>query len=434
MKIVIGNYDSPEDNRNLILNEKVVDYLTGTEISPLMACITSISGLESPAYRNGTGNWSGTDGGYLATQFYGARTIVIAGTYIDKKANCSYENETSSQFDNLARLYIRSRLPIRKEQLIRIFMDNGMTFFTKGYCTALNMEYHYSGYGDFQITMYCPDPALYRGSRNGGINTEWNSGVLYKTQDVGFDSSWVDGSGVHYATMEKINNANKGIVWRTGGRSSAVIYDGDMPGYPRIVAELQAGEHLVNPSFYSVTEDKTFSLGYPQSSVAVFKISSVNNGAVTGVTITSAGAYDADYSANGVQMQNYGTNNGSGCTLNITMTQGQDGLYSVTSVTVKSGGTGYAVNDTVTPLIAGAAIFQLPAGAKLVIDMAEHTVMTYSGVNYNSAQSCSYYITAGSEWFSLTPMTTNNIIFVSANDATDVKSVSIEWRNGYAGI
>lgn len=65
--------------------------------------------------------------------------------------------------------------------------------------------------------------------------------------------------------------------------------------------------------------------------------------------------------------------------------------------------------------------------------MAEHTVMVYSGSNSSHRESYSYYISAGSEWFQLDPLTTNNIVFSSANIG-DVDVATIQWRNGYAGI
>lgn len=382
MKIVIGNYPDPEDNRNLILNSEVKDYSTGSQISPLMALISSVSGLETPPYRNGTGDWSGADGGYLGTQLYGAREIVISGAYIDKMANCDYSSTSKDQFSHVARMYIRSRLPIRVKQIIRIFLDNGMTFFTEGYCTDLKMEYTYVGYGDYQITMFCPDPALYRGAKNGGLNSEWNVATLFKAQDVGYKSSWKEGGekkyammyqdteGVqsfvpnhHYTTSDAIVygaisgerhlyvpktdftsgeafdesdwneqtelGTNHGYVWTTGGRSTAIQYTGDFPYYPQLIVELKTGEHCVNPSFYSVNEDKTFSLGYPETKVATFRVVDIDNddkehgrGAITEIEIVEGGSYDADYSGRKIQMQNYSSerehgNTGYGCFLNL---------------------------------------------------------------------------------------------------------------------
>ena len=58
--------------------------------------------------------------------------------------------------------------------------------------------------------------------------------------------------------------------------------------------------------------------------------------------------------------------------------------------------------------------------------MAEHTAML-------DDQSVAYYITPGSEWFQLDPMTTNNILFASS-DEDDADSARIRWRNGYLGI
>ena len=447
MKIVIGNYTDPNDNRNLILNSGIHDYLTGDEISSLMTLITSVSGLETAPYRNGTGNWSGADGGYLGTQLYGAREITISGVYVDKNAKCNFGAEVSSQFDRLARLYIRSRLPIRVKQTVRIFLDNGMTFFTDGYCTNLNMEYTYSGYGDYQITMFCPDPALYRGAASGAINSDWNSASLMKSQSVGYDASKL----IHYpyrtpadredAKMYKdttMPDDNHGIEWGTGGRSTPINYTGDYPGYPQLIVSVGSGEVCVNPSFYSMSEDKIFSLGAPDTTVAVFRVTSKNAaGAITGLETVSAGAYDADYSGRKILMQGFPSDGevtaGYGAYLNLTAEQTAGGTWEFTDIEINNGGENYEVNDLITPMISGAAIMTITEGHKLVVDMAEHTVMIYSGENFSHKASYSYYITPGSEWFSLQPLSVNNITFSSANPS-DTNKATIQWRNGYAGI
>ena len=415
MKIVIGNYPSATDSRNLILNTEVNHYQTGSQLSPLFAFITSIEGLETPPYRNGTGDWSGADGGYLSSQLFSARTITISGSYIDRNANCDYSSETSGQFDHLARLYIRSRLPIRTKQYMRIFMDNGMTFHTEGYCVDLKMEYNYFGHGDYQISFYCPDPAIYRGGADGTLGSEWNVATLAKTHPVG------------YANPARVDNTH-GIIWTAGGRTTAVVYTGDQPYAPQFVITPEENTHITNPQFYSVNQNKTFGLGYPESSIAQITVTSVSSGAVTGVSITEGGSYDTDYSARGIAMQEYisTSNTGDGCTLTLTATKNNDNLYEFTSATIVNGGTNYVVGDILTPYIAGASILTISAGRTLTIDMYEHTVML-------DGSSRSYYITPGSEWFELEPLSTNNITFSSAS-STDYDKALIRWRNGYQGI
>ena len=440
MKIVIGNYGSATDSRNLILNDEVK---VGNE-KKMFTLVSKIEGIETAPFRNGTGDWSGADGGYISSQLFSARTITISGTYIDRSAGCDYSTQISTPFDHLARLYIRSRLPIRTKQYIRIFLDSGMTFYAEGYCVDVKMDYTYVGYGEYQISIYCPDPALYRGDSDGTLGSEWNSATIRKTNDVGYVSSVKTNDtvsfppdGVEYAHMEysaTLPDHNRGIVWGTGGRSTPVVYSGDFPYYPQFIVEPGDGEHITNPMFYSVNEDKFFGLGYPESDVAKFVVTSVDAaGGITGVDIVDGGSYETNFSANGIDTKalSYVTNIGRveygiGATLNLTAVENEEGMWVFTSVAVKSRGANYVVGDVITPQIAGATILQLSHGQSCVIDMAEHTAMV-------NGESVAYYITPGSEWFQLSPLSTNNLIFSSADD-TDGRTAKIRWRNGYLGI
>lgn len=433
MKIVIGNYPSPTDSRNLILNAEVSDATIGAK-SNLFAIISKVEGLETAPYRNGTGDWSGADGGYISSQLYSARTITISGVYIDRQAGCDYSDQYSAQFDHIARLYIRSRLPIRTKQNIRIFMDSGMTFYTEGYCIDIKMDYTFIGHGEYQIAMYCPDPALYRGDQDGSLGSEWNTATLRKSNDVGFVGSKMidptsDPKVVEYAKMYKdtsLPSDNHGYTWNTGGRSTPVVYTGDFPYYPQFVIEPNPGEHVINPQFASLSQDKFFGLGYPESGVAKFRVTNVDSdGVITAISIDDPGAYDADFSST-ILFQNYqGSNEGIGYEASVTMTKNGE-IWEVTDFNTVEAGTGYHIGDILTPIIPGASILVINSGDKCIIDMSEH-VVTLNG------SSVSYYITPGSEWFHLDPLSTNNIIFASA-DIDDAEAVQVRWKNGYAGV
>ena len=430
MKIVIGNRPSPTDIHNLILNDEVQ---TSDRVTTF-ALVTKVEGLETAPYRNGTGDWSGADGGYISSQLFSARTITISGVYIDKQAGCDYGAAGLGQFERLARLYIRSRLPIRTKQYIRIFTDSGMTFYTEGYCVDIKMDFVHIGYGEYQITMYCPDPALYLGAQDGSLGSEWNMATLRQHNNTGYVSSEMTDDGVEYAHMEQIDGENHGIVWGTGGRSTPVEYTGDFPYYPQFVVAPQGEELVTNPSFYSINEDKFFGLGYPNTDAAKFVVTSVNvDGGVTAISIDEAGSYDADYSGNKIVLraahyENDGTRTdfGMGATASLTATQGEDGLWSFDSITIMDAGEDYQVGDILTPQIAGATILQVLPGQTLVVDMAEHTALL-------DGQSVAYYITPGSEWFQLDALSSNNIIFSSADDNIG-EAAKVRWRNGYMGI
>lgn len=419
MKIVIGNYPKPEDSRNLILNDKVVDYKTGDTLSSLYALITRVEGLETPPYRNVTGDWSGADGGYISSQFYGARSITISGAYIDNRAGCDLSYVTSEQFDRVARMYIRSRLPIRTELGIRIFLDNGMVFSTRGYCTDLKMDYENIRYGEYMITMYCPDPGLHKTPSDGILDTDWMIAELYKEKAVGYENPYemkTGGAGVLGAPE-----------WTTGGRTSPVEYLGDIPYYPRIIIH----GPVTNPSLYHVESDRTFSLGFPSERMAtgvVATMTSTLRGMIGRVEVLSGGSYPDDYSANNIPVKvisTTGATTGTGATFNVRMTQSSDGTWAVSEIVTKTGGLGYTKMDELTFLIPGASPLDVSTGQLLTIDMQNRSV-DVDGV------SKSYAINTGSSWFALSPMKVNHIQFTSDDEGSP--SASVQWRNSYSGI
>lgn len=430
MKIIIGNYSNIEDGRNLILNDTV----TIDGHTQLLTLISNVEGLETAPYRNGTGDWSGADGGYISSQLFSARTITISGAYIDKEARCDYTSNLGDPFDRLARLHIRSRLPIRTKQYIRIFLDSGLTFITEGYCIDIKMDYNYVGYGEYQIVMYCPDPALYSCASDGALGSEWAVTTVRKENKTGYISSEQTSDGTKYASMTNDDGENHGIVWRQGGRSTPIMYDADYPYSPQFIIEPGDGEHITNPRFYSLTEDKFFGLGYPSADVAKFTVTMVDiNGGILGLSETTGGQYENNMSTNGVLCKAYSyvndgtrTEFGTGAILSLNMSADSNEMWSVASFAIKDGGQNYQVGDVITPQLDGATILQLAHGDKVVIDMAEHTALL-------NGKSISYYITPGSEWLQLQPYVANNFLFESADEA-DADYAQVRWRRGYLGI
>ncbi len=423
MKIVIGNYDNPEDSRNLILNDSVKDYKTGELLASFFGLITKVEGIETAPYRNGTGDWSGADGGYLSSQYYSARVITINGVYRDTRSNCDWSVEHGAPSSYLARFYIRSRLPIRTMLNCRIFLDSGLVFYTQGYCTDLKMDLDSATTGEYQITFYCPEPMLFLGAGNGALGAEWMESQLYKHKDVGYVDQYALNSGHTLSYMENVDGNNQGYIWSTGGRSSAVEYHGDAEYYPQIVVRGKA----INPVFMLNSTGQTFSLGYPESRLCTLCVDSTDeDGAITAVSIVDGGSYDADYSQGYMTVVSTNPDVSQGAVLSMSMTKTSDGLYTFSSVSIVNGGAGYEDNEVISPYIVGAAIFIMNAGQTLVIDMQERTVLL-DGVSY------AYYITEGSEWFSLRPGENNNISFTSAGE-DDTENAVVRWREAFQGI
>lgn len=406
MKIVIGNYPKPDDSRNLILNDAIYHYRTGQKLSDHFAIVTKVTGLETPPYRNGTGDWSGADGGYLSSQFYGARVITISGAYLEHEALCDVSADVASEYDRVARLYIRSRLPIRERQQIRFFFNNGLTYTTDGYCTDLKMDYDRVNDGEYQITMYCPDPMLYLAASDGSQGTEWFEATLYKAKSVGY-----------------VNPYELPVAWGTGGRSSAIDYTGDYAYYPQIIVN----GPVTNPAFYSTDTEQLFSLGASAENPTTIEVTSVGDGgAITGFTITNAGAYPTNQAGANLGLETEFGSEGYGATVSVSMSQTQTGDWYATNVALATPGQGYVVGETLTLRAPDCIPLIVSAGQTLVIDMAERTVLV-DGV------SRSYFINPGSEWISLVPQQINHIVFTSA-ESTDVQQATIRWRLAHQGV
>ena len=406
MKIVIGNYPSPTDSRNLFLNEAIFHYRTRQKLSDNFAIVTKIQGLETPPYRNGTGDWSGADGGYLSAQFYGARVITINGVYLEHEALCDVSEEVASEYDRIARLYIRSRLPIREKQQIRVFLNNGLTYTSEGYCTDLKMDYNRVTDGEYQITFYCPDPMLYLAASDGTQGSEWYEATLYKEKSVGY-----------------VNPYELPVAWGTGGRSTSVDYTGDYAYYPQIVIQ----GPVTNPILMSTDTGQVFSLGASAENPTIVEILAVDeNGAITDSRIHTAGAYGTNEAGVNLGLLADGASEGYGATANVTMAQNNEGNWYATSVIIVNAGQGYTVGELLTLRAPDYIPLVLSAGQTLTIDMAERTVLV-DGV------SRSYYINAGSEWINLVPQQINHIVFTSAEDE-DTKTAIIRWRLAHQGI
>lgn len=112
--------------------------------------LSSIAGLETPAIRNGEGVYSGADGGFMISQYYGARTIVLKGFFF---GNCATQTETLRQ--NLL-----TKLPLRYNFGLTIEDFNKNYWYISGYVIDIKCEITSSQAGEYQLTILCPDPLL----------------------------------------------------------------------------------------------------------------------------------------------------------------------------------------------------------------------------------------------------------------------------------
>lgn len=140
--------------------------------------IQSITGLDSPAVRNGSGVYAGADGGYMVSQYYGMRTVVVKGFFI---GNCP------AQIAQL-RENLFSLMPLRYLFGVTIedFAQN--YWYCSGYITDIKCDVSAPRVGEYQVTFLCPDPLLYKASgwlNNGAIQE--NQIVTLTPGDSGVD-------------------------------------------------------------------------------------------------------------------------------------------------------------------------------------------------------------------------------------------------------
>ena len=148
-----------------------------------------LSGLTSPDIRTGDGLYAGVDGGYVSSQLYGFRDIVISGFYI---------GSTCEEADNL-RQKLMTSLHIRYLYPIFITTFSGKHYFTEGYITDRRSDITHPTSGVFQITIHCPDPIIYDGGDGINSDSAWFEQTFYKEEPGGFDIEytipvqWVNG-------------------------------------------------------------------------------------------------------------------------------------------------------------------------------------------------------------------------------------------------
>ena len=139
-----------------------------------------LSGLTSPDIRTGDGLYAGVDGGYVSSQLYGFRNIVISGFYIGK--TCQEADELRQQL--MSELHIRYLYPI----FITSF--SGKHYFVEGYITDRRSDITNPTSGEFQITIHCPDPIIYDGGDGVASDSAWFEQTFYKEQPGGFNIAY----------------------------------------------------------------------------------------------------------------------------------------------------------------------------------------------------------------------------------------------------
>lgn len=135
-----------------------------------------LSGLTAPDIRTGDGLYAGVDGGYVSSQLYGFRTIVLQGFYIG--SSCEEADEL--------RLGLMTKLHIRYLYPVYITTFSGRHYFVEGYITDVKSDITNNKSGEFQVTLLCPDPIIYDGGNGENQDSAWFEQMFYKEDPGGF--------------------------------------------------------------------------------------------------------------------------------------------------------------------------------------------------------------------------------------------------------
>lgn len=167
-----------------------------------------VQGLMVPAIRTASGDFSGRDGGWLASQFYSNREIVVRGWIVGDSCEDAFA----------IRCELLSALPIRQSLPFIFTTPDGTNYYADVYFTAMNADYQYARIQEFQLTFVAPDPYLY-----------------------GVDSGSSDPEGWIEQTIEKVIGGGYitpyilPVEWEPSGQPTIVNNPNDVLIYPQII-------------------------------------------------------------------------------------------------------------------------------------------------------------------------------------------------------
>ena len=124
----------------------------------------------------GAGDWSGRDGGYVSSQFYSSRVIVLSGFY---------RADTCEEADDI-RLTLSEYLPIRQSIPMFVTTFSGKTYYAQTYLKDFKMDIIGQKHGKYQITLVAPDPLLYDAGDGVDPDSGWQNLPVYKLVGGGY--------------------------------------------------------------------------------------------------------------------------------------------------------------------------------------------------------------------------------------------------------
>jgi len=196
-----------------------------------------LTGLDVPPIRMGSGVWSGKDGGYVSSQFYGSRVIVINGFY--RGSTCEHADELRKQ--------LVAALPIRQSIPLYVTTFGGRNLATQTYLQDMKMDITEGGiFGKYQITLIAPDPLLYEAGDGINPNSGWIELPVNKLLGGGY-----------------ITEYNMPVQWTPGTTPSIATNSGDVVIYPQVIFK----GIVQNPIITNLTSNKFVRINITTTSV-----------------------------------------------------------------------------------------------------------------------------------------------------------------------
>lgn len=163
-----------------------------------------LQGLDLPPIRTASGNYSGRDGGWVASQFFSSREIVVNGVLYGQ--SCDNADEL--------RCLMNSMMPIRQSFPFVYVSTTGQRYFADVYLRDLSIDIVSKNYAPFTITLVAPDPYLYDGGTDDNPGNGWIEQPIYKIIGGGYVTPYV--LPVEWAASTQptiVNNPNDVLIY-----------------------------------------------------------------------------------------------------------------------------------------------------------------------------------------------------------------------------
>ena len=186
------------------LNSIVMD-VQGTDV----VLNPPIRGLTVPPIRTASGNFSGRDGGWVSSQFYAVREIVLNGTV--RGDDCPDAAEKICRLQEA--IGIRQKLPMY------VTVSEGTTYFTEVYLADFNLDIDNERIHRFQMTLLAPDPNFYISDPD-DPNAGWVDQTIFRLVGGGYITPYI-----------------LPVEWEPGSTPTIITNGSSMPAYPQIILE-----------------------------------------------------------------------------------------------------------------------------------------------------------------------------------------------------